>query len=265
MPSPCYRGARLQKIIRTAFQPVMSARGQIVAYEALLRFRDGSNTPESRETSIHRWEGSGFIGTVDLAVLKQAVAALGQLHRSLSVSVNVSSITVSQHAGRYLRELAEVGPFAKRLIVEITDSLVPHDPTTLLSFAKDCAWRGVRIALGNCGPGLPRCDETVLRRLRPKLIKIDRKAISTAFQNLDEEPLRELVALAATLGCKSVALGIDSQEKLDWAYSLGVRYFQGFLVGHPRQFPVLDEQSTFRNLDVSLPPRDLDSEQAEAA
>lgn len=255
----------MQRIIRTAFQPIMSARGQIVAYEALLRFRDGSNTPESRATSIHRWEGSGYIGTVDLAVLKQAVAALGQLHRSLSVSVNVSSITVSQHAGRYLRELSRVGPSAKRLIVEITDSLVPSDPTTLLSFGKDCALHGVRIALGNCAPGLPRCDEIVLRRLRPKLIKIDRKAISTAFQTLDEEPLRELVALAASLGCKSVALGIDSQEKLDWAYSLGVRYFQGFLVGHPRQFPVLDEESTFRNLDLTQPPRDLDSIPAVAA
>lgn len=265
MSWPQIQGVSLQKLIRTAFQPIMSARGQIVAYEALLRFRDGSNTPESRETSIRRWEGSGYIGTVDVAVLKQAVAALGQLHRTLSVSVNVSSITVSQHAGRYLRELAEVGPLAKRLIVEITDSVVPQDPRTLLSFAKDCAWRGVRVALGNCAPGLRRCDETVLRMLRPKLIKIDRKAISTAFQNLDEEPLRELVALAASLGCRAVAQGIDSQEKLDWAHALGVRFFQGFLVGHPRQFPVLDEQATFRNLDLTQPPQNLDSVPAVAA
>jgi len=255
----------LQRLIRAAFQPIMSARGQIVAYEALLRFRDGANTPESRETSIRRWEGTGYIGTVDIAVLKQAVAALGQLHRTLSIGVNVSSITVSQHAGRYVKELASVGDLAKRLIVEITDSLVPHDPTTLLSFAKDCAFRGVRIALGNCAPGLPRCDETVLRRLRPKLIKLDRKAISTAFQTLDEEPLRELVAMASSIGCRAVAQGIDSQEKLDWAYGLGVRYFQGFLVGHPRQFPLLDEQAAFRNLDLTQPPQNLDSIPAEAA
>jgi EAL domain-containing protein (putative c-di-GMP-specific phosphodiesterase class I) len=255
----------LQKLIRTAFQPIMSARGHVVAYEALLRFRDGANTPESREASIRRWEGSGYIGTVDLAVLKQAISALGQLHTSLSIGVNVSSVTVSQHAGRYLKELTKVGPLAKRLIVEITDSLVPHDPTVLLSFAKDCAWRGVRIALGNCAPGLPRCDETVLRRLRPKLIKLDRKAISTAFQTLDEEPLRELITMAASLGCRAVAQGIDSQEKLDWAYALGARYFQGFLVGHPRQFPLLDEEPAFRNLDLTQPPQNLDSVPAEAA
>lgn len=255
----------MQKLIRTAFQPIMSARGQIVAYEALLRFRDGSNTPESRATSIHRWEGSGYIGTVDVAVLKQAIAALGQLHASLSISVNVSAITVSQHAARYLRELADLGPLAKRLIVEITDSIVPHDPTALIAFARDCTWRRVRVALGNCAPGLPRCDETVLRRLRPKLIKLDRKAISTAFQTLDEEPLRELIDMAASLGCRAVAQGIDSQEKLDWAYALGVRYFQGFLVGHPRQFPVLDDESTFRNLDLTQPPQNLDSVPAVAA
>jgi len=245
--------------------PWWTSGGPLAAYEALLRFRDGANSPESRETSIRRWEGSGYIGTVDLAVLKQAITALGQLHSSLSIGVNVSSVTVSQHAGRYLRELANVGTLAKRLIVEVTDTVVPQDPSRLLSFAKDCAWHGVRIALGNCAPGLPRCDETVLRLLRPKLIKLDRKAISTAFQTLDEEPLRELIARAAALGCRAVAQGIDSQEKLDWSYSLGVRYFQGFLVGHPRQFPLLDEQSTFRNLDLTQPPQNLDSVPAEAA
>jgi EAL domain-containing protein (putative c-di-GMP-specific phosphodiesterase class I) len=255
----------LQKLIRTAFQPIMSARGQIVAYEALLRFREGANEPAARETSIRRWEGSGYIGTVDLAVLKQAVIALNHLHPKISIGVNVSAVTVSQHAGRYVRELAGLGPLAKRLIVEITDSMVPHDPSVLLAFAKDCAWHHVRIALGNCAPGLPRCDETVLRRLRPKLIKIDRKAISTAFQTLDEEPLRELIELGASLGCRAVAQGIDSQEKLDWAYGLGMRYFQGFLIGHPRQFPLLDEESTFRNLDLTQPPQTLDSVPAEAA
>ncbi|MCL4798723.1 MAG: EAL domain-containing protein [Burkholderiales bacterium] len=255
----------MQKLIRTAFQPIMSARGQIVAYEALLRFRDGENKPEAREASIRRWEGTGYIGTVDVAVLKQAVAALGQLHPSIAVSVNVSSITVTQHAARYLRELTDLGALAKRLIIEITDSVVPQDPRSLLDFAKECAGRRVRVALDDCAPGMPRCEETVLRRLRPKLVKLDRKAISTAFQALDEEPLRALIQLAASLGCRAVAQGIDSQEKFDWAYALGVRYFQGFLVGHPRQFPLLDEQVAFRNLDLTQPPQDLDSVPAIAA
>ena len=37
---------------RTAFQPIMSDRGHVVAYEALLCFREGLDKPESRARSL---------------------------------------------------------------------------------------------------------------------------------------------------------------------------------------------------------------------
>jgi hypothetical protein len=36
-----------------------------------------------------------------------------------------------------------------------------------------------------------------------------------------------------------------------------VRYFQGFLVGHPRQFPLLDSKAAFNDLQDSQVPEDL--------
>lgn len=252
----------MDALIRTAFQPIMSARGHIVAYEGLMRFREGLEKPEARLAAIRRWEDSGYIATIDVAVLKQAIAALDLLHPSLSVSVNVSSLTVNRHRERYLRHLASVGPLAKRLIVELTESGVPLDPQAMLGFARDCQALNVRLALDDCAPGLARCEESVLRRIRPKLIKLERKAVSTAFQTLGDGELRELVHLATSVGARVVAQGIDSQEKFDWAYGLGVRYFQGFLVGHPRQFPLLDEKAAFTSLEFTQPPADLAAEAA---
>jgi EAL domain-containing protein (putative c-di-GMP-specific phosphodiesterase class I) len=252
----------MDALIRTAFQPIMSARGHIVAYEGLLRFREGLEKPEARMAAIRRWEDTGYIATIDVAVLRQAIAALSLLHPTLSVSVNISSLTVNRHRDRYLSHLEGVGALANRLVVELTESGVSLDPQAMLSFARDCTALNVRIALDDCAPGMARCDETVLRRVRPKLIKLDRKALSTAFQTLADSDLRELIQLASTVGARAVAQGIDSQEKFDWAYSLGVRYFQGFLVGHPRQFPLLDEQAAFRSPEFSQPPADLAVEAA---
>jgi len=65
------------------------------------------------------------------------------------------------------------------------------------------------------------------------------------------------VDAAAAVNSRVVAQGIDSQEKLDWAFSLGVRYFQGFLVGHPRQFPLLDTQASFRDVENSVVPEEI--------
>lgn len=207
--------------------------------------------------AIRRWEDTGYIATVDVAVLKQAIAALDLLHPSLSVSVNISSLTVNTQRERYLRHLRGVGDLAKRLVVELTESGSPLDPQAMLLFARESASLGVRLALDDCAPGLPRCEETVLRMLRPKLVKLERKALSTAFQSVADEQLRELIERCASVGARVVAQGIDSQEKFDWSYGLGVRYFQGFLVGHPRQFPLLDEKASFRTVEFTQPPAEL--------
>jgi len=247
----------VETLIRTAFQPIMSDRGHIVAYEALLRFREGLDKPESREIAIKRWEDTGYIGTVDVSVLKQAIDALDLLHHSLLVSVNVSMITLAKHGDRYLGHLAGVGDKAKRLIVEVTDTASHGDPALLLKFARACAACNVRLALDDFSPDRPKSAERVLQLVRPKLIKLDRKSVSAAFQNVKDDQIGEIVRVANTVGARVVAQGIDSQEKFDWAFRLGVRYFQGFLVGHPRQFPLLDSKAAFNDLQDSQAPDEL--------
>ena len=244
----------MEQIIRTAFQPIISDRANVVAYEALLRFREGLDKPESRETMIRRWEDCGYIGTVDVSVLKQAIAALDVLHPSLMVSVNVSMVTLNVHRARYLSHLDDLGAKAKRLIVEVTNTASHSDPTVLLQFARDCA---VRLALDDFVPDRPKAMATVLSLVRPKLIKLDRKAVSSAFQNVMDGDIRQLVDSAGEVNARVVAQGIDSQEKFDWAFGLGIRYFQGFLVGHPRQFPLLDTEASFRDIENSVAPEEL--------
>jgi len=246
-----------EAVIRTAFQPIISDRGHVVAYEALLRFRDGLDKPESRETMIRRWEDCGYIGTVDVSVLKQAIAALDILHPSLSVSVNVSMVTLDAHRERYLKHLDGLGDKAKRLIVEVTDNASLGDPTVLLKFVRECTARNVRLALDDFVPDRPRSMATVLSLVRPKLIKLDRKAVTAAFQKVKDGELGQLVEAAHAVGARVVAQGIDSQEKFDWAFGVGVRYFQGFLIGHPRQFPLLDTQDSFREVKDSQVPAEL--------
>jgi EAL domain-containing protein (putative c-di-GMP-specific phosphodiesterase class I) len=244
-------------LIRTAFQPIMSDRGHIVAYESLLRFREGLDKPESREIAIKRWEDSGYIGTVDVAVLKQAIAALDLLHTGLMISVNVSMITLERQRDRYLRHLAAAAEKAKRLIVEVTDAACHGKPALLLEFARECAKLKVRLALDDFSPDRPKSADRVLQLVKPKLIKLDRKSVSAAFQGVKDDQIRGVVAAANAVGARVVAQGIDSQEKFDWGFKLGVRYFQGFLVGHPRQFPLLDSKVAFRELENSQVPEEV--------
>ena len=115
----------------------------------------------------------------------------------------------------------------------------------------------MRLALDDFSPDRPKSAETVLQLVRPRLIKLDRKSVSAAFQNVKDDQIGEIVRVANTVGARVVAQGIDSQEKFDWAFRLGVRYFQGFLVGHPRQFPLLDSKAAFNDLQDSQAPDEL--------
>jgi EAL domain-containing protein (putative c-di-GMP-specific phosphodiesterase class I) len=156
-----------------------------------------------------------------------------------------------------LSHLDDLGAKAKRLIVEVTNTASHSDPTVLLQFARDCAVRNVRLALDDFVPDRPKAMATVLSLVRPKLIKLDRKAVSSAFQNVMDGDIRQLVDSAGEVNARVVAQGIDSQEKFDWAFGLGIRYFQGFLVGHPRQFPLLDTEASFRDIENSVAPEEL--------
>jgi EAL domain-containing protein (putative c-di-GMP-specific phosphodiesterase class I) len=244
-------------LIRTAFQPIMSDRGQVVAYEALLRFRDDLDRPDSRESMIRRWEDCGYIGTVDVAVLKQAIASLEVLHPSLLVSANASKVTIDSYRVRYLRRLDELGDKAHRLIVEVSGTRPQEDPGVLIQFARDLAARGIRLALDDFPPEATRAMQPLLGVVRPKLIKLGRKAVAATTQDRNDGNIRELVATARAIGARVIAQGIDSQDKFDRMFEVGIRYFQGFLIGRPRQFPLLDTQASFRNIQHTQPPVDL--------
>ena len=224
----------MEQIIRTAFQPIISDRANVVAYEALLRFREGLDKPESRETMIRRWEDCGYIGTVDVSVLKQAIAALDVLHPSLMVSVNVSMVTLNVHRARYLSHLDDLGAKAKRLIVEVTNTASHSDPTVLLQFARDCAVRNVRLALDDFVPDRPKAMATVLSLVRPKLIKLDRKAVSSAFQNVMDGDIRQLVESAGEVNApRRGRAGHRQPGKV----RLGVRSGHPLFPGLPRGAP----------------------------
>jgi EAL domain-containing protein (putative c-di-GMP-specific phosphodiesterase class I) len=247
----------LDAVIRTAFQPIMSDRGQIVAYEALLRFREDLDKPDSRESMIRRWEDCGYIGAVDIAVLKQAIASLDVLHPSLLVSVNASKVTVDSHRVRYLRRLDELGGKARRLIVEVSGARQEDDPAILIQFARDLVARNIRLALDDFMPETVLAMGPLLEVVRPKLIKLGRKAVAATTQGRKDADVRKLIETARAIGARVIAQGIDSQDKFDWMFELGIRYFQGFLIGHPRQFPLLDTQASFRNIEHTQSPAEL--------
>jgi EAL domain-containing protein (putative c-di-GMP-specific phosphodiesterase class I) len=236
----------MRDLIEPAFQPVFGHRHDIVMYEALVRFRGQANDPRSREHTVARWDSSGFIATVDRAMLTHATQALVRIPTARLVSVNVSPTTIEREADRYLAQLRHPDTAAKRLVVEVSPSRI-EDPAALVRFARWTVAAGARVALDDFRPGAPGCTISLLQMLRPPLVKLSRSTWLEAFSTKNAASVAGFIGEAEQLGVRTVVVGIESKDMLDWAAeSLGARYFQGFYLGAPQAIPAESTQAAGR-------------------
>ena len=102
-----------------------------------------------------------------------------------------------------------------------------------------CAQLGVRIAIDDFGTGYSSLD--YLRQFPVDTIKIDRSFVARVNDDDDDRAIvASLLSLAATLGVRVVAEGVETSEQLRVLRRLGCSLGQGFLwspASLPPNFP----------------------------
>ena len=91
---------------------------------------------------------------------------------------------------------------------------------------------GVRILLDDFGVGHASLGQ--LHHFPVDGIKIDSSIINP---DVDEDLVSLIVGIAATLGMRTVAEGVETSAQLDAVTRLGVDYAQGYLLGRPTRTP----------------------------
>ena len=152
----------------------------------------------------------------------------------LRVAVNVSSV---QFQGR---ELIDVVEFAlskarmqpQRLEIEITESvLLKHDATTLDLFRR-LRQLGVSIAMDDFGTGYSSLS--YLRNYALDKIKIDREFTRhCGAQGGAAAIVRAIANLAHSLGMRTIAEGVETEQQLARLREHGCDELQGYLFSPP--------------------------------
>src|SRR5690348_1513214 len=196
-----------------AFQPVVCAvTGEVDYFECLLRLRheDGDIVPGSE--FITTIEHIGMIGLIDRFVLAKAIEEL-DTYPEVRLGFNVSGLTACDRP--WLRSLMSVlrnrPGFARRLVVEITETAALYDFGETARFVDTLRHAGCRVALDDFGAG-----HTSLRHLQT--LAVDIVKIDGAFvQNLTDSTenrvfLRHLLGLTRGFGLSAVAECVESAE-----------------------------------------------------
>jgi diguanylate cyclase (GGDEF)-like protein len=221
-----------------AYQPIFNlASGETTGVEALLRWRHPDRGVVQPDDFIPVLEDSGMIVDVGRWVLQEACRQGARWHdrgHRIDVSVNVSArqLETDQLIEDISCALETSGFEARSLIVEITETAIMRNVSTVVPRLAALKATGVRIAIDDFGTGYSSL--AYLQRFPVDTLKIDRSFISTMADSPESGALiRTLVQLGKTLGLETLAEGIEetsqySQLKRDQCDS-----GQGYLYARP--------------------------------
>jgi diguanylate cyclase (GGDEF)-like protein len=218
------------------YQPIVSVSTQsVVGFEALVRWQHPRRSIILPTRFISLAEECGVIAPLGRWVLLEACRRASEWFSSGSVgagsiiSVNVSGMQLQQAS--FVAEVAaildETGLDPNRLVLEITETTMMHDPAWTTNALAELKKLGVRIAIDDFGTGYSSLSS--LRQFPFDILKIDKSFVDSVAEATPEQKLtRTIIDLGKTLNVQIVAEGIERPEQLRSLQSLGCDLGQGF-------------------------------------
>jgi len=220
--------------VHCAYQPVVDLlTGEVLGREALLRTPADAGWSSPLEV-LDSAEEHGLLGELERAAMSCALAeaATASAGASHTLFLNIEPRTLSRHLPQVLDTLSRRPPYV-RVVVEITERALAHDPAAILTAAEALRAAGCAIALDDVGV-VPE-SLAFIPLLAPEIIKLDLQLLRTL-----EDPETMTVAgavrsRAEATGARVVAEGIETREDLTRALVLGADLGQGWYLGRPQR------------------------------
>ena len=213
------------------YQPLVNIREKsIVACEALMRWRHPKRGFVSPAEFIPVAEEAGLVNQLGEFALRTACAEAATWRDDILVTVNVSPVQFRNDGlvPLVISALAESGLPARRLELEITESVLLHDDEATLRILRQLRELGVRIAMDDFGTGYSSLN--YLRRFPFDKVKIDKSFIENMAQDASSLAIvQAVISIAKSRDIATTAEGVEKQEQLELLRALGCTEMQGYL------------------------------------
>jgi diguanylate cyclase (GGDEF)-like protein/PAS domain S-box-containing protein len=230
------RDAIQGEVLRPYYQPLIDlSSGRITGFEALVRWPHPERGMVSPAEFIPVAEETGLINALGGLMLRRACMDAVLWPDDVRVAVNLSPLQF--RAGNLLSVVMEVlkqsGLPAKRLELEITETLLLEKSSQVLATLHALRALGVRISMDDFGTGYSSLS--YLRSFPFDKIKIDQSFVRGLGTNNDAQAIvRAIISLGVGLGVTITAEGVETEAELACLRSEGCHEGQGFLFSHAR-------------------------------
>jgi EAL domain-containing protein (putative c-di-GMP-specific phosphodiesterase class I) len=226
------------RAVTPLFQPIVEiATGRIVGYEALSRGPAGSpwEMPAALFAAARQAGRADELDWICRARAYEAVLAAG-LDPALTWFVNMEPTSWRTGCPADLVAVVDRARDGLRVVTEMTERVLADDPAGLLAAAAACRDAGWGVALDDVGAD--PMSLALMPFVHPDVVKLD---MGLLRQPGDPETARVVAAVAAhaeASGAVVLAEGIETEEHLAIARTMGATVGQGWYFGRPAPLPV---------------------------
>ncbi|NRA52535.1 MAG: EAL domain-containing protein [Gammaproteobacteria bacterium] len=221
------------------YQPIVALNnGEIVSYEALLRWPDSHNGFRNTEEFIEVAEESSLILKIGSWVLKQACwqlnswAEQGINNRNISINVSANQFNSDDFIELVMQYAQKIPELAQKITFELTERkplVMSPDTINRLVVLAD---QGFKFSVDDFGIG--HSSISYLRAFPMNSIKIDKSIIQNILISSEDLALcTAIVALGKALNLDVIAEGVETKEIEQVLISLECPYVQGYFYSKP--------------------------------
>ncbi len=212
--------------------------GAITGVEALLRWNNAYLGDIAPLQFIPVAEESGLIVPIGRWVIqtacRQNVAWQNEGLPPVCIAVNLSLRQLLDENLIYDIEkaLKEAGMRPELLELEITESMVMHNPGRMIGVLASIKRLGVRLAIDDFGTGYSSLAQ--LKRFPVDALKVDRSFIRNLPSASEDKAITEaIISMGKTLSLTVVAEGVETEEQMNFLRERSCDELQGYYFSRP--------------------------------
>ncbi|MGZ6827625.1 MAG: putative bifunctional diguanylate cyclase/phosphodiesterase, partial [Mycobacteriales bacterium] len=228
------RTALAEDQLEVHYQPQLSLRtGELVAVEALVRWRHPSRGLLTAGDFIDGVEEGGLAGPLGAWVLEQSCLALrawpGPRPPRMAVNISPRQFSLPGFVGEAAALLDRTGVSPEQLELEVTEAALLVDDS-VAQVLRDLDGLGIRLAVDDFGTGFSSLNH--LKMFPASTVKIDRSFVAGLGSDAtDEAIVAAVLGVARSLGLSTVGEGVETPEQRERLHELGCELGQGYLLG----------------------------------
>ncbi|WIT13939.1 EAL domain-containing protein [Paucibacter sediminis] len=230
------RRAIERRELSLVYQPKVDAcSGRLRGVEALLRWRRADQGWISPASFIPVAERYGLMGSIGLWVLREAIdqqarwLAMG-LNLQMSINLSPQQLEQADLVDSIAELLRQHGVAPRWLCLEITESAAMLRPQHTQAQLLRLRELGLDLSIDDFGTG--HSSLSYLHRLPVTELKIDRSFV-LALQTGSLPIVKATLQMAHSLGLRTVAEGVETEQQRECLVACGVEQLQGFLIARP--------------------------------